>query len=175
MARGTRDLIESTGELRAALLAYKKACEAMFRAVEPGQPAISTLETMECLKIREHREAVTEAMAEFEAARHRVRLELVTAAQDEGRNLSDVARALGVSRQLTSRLGIEAKGKKREGEQRLTASGSSSGGQRAESRCAPADGRTRHPGVLSAARSTAPGSLRATTQPPKPAPVSRAP
>jgi len=113
LVRETRHLIEVTDELRAALLAYRKACEGMVRAGAPGQPARDTIQAMERVKVREHREAVTEAIADFEAARHRVRLELVTAAQDEGRNLSDVAKALGVSRQLTSRLGIEAKDRKR--------------------------------------------------------------
>ena len=40
---------------------------------------------------------------------------------------------------------------------------------------APAEARTRQPGVLRSAKSMAFGSLRATTHPPKPAPVSRAP
>jgi len=84
----------------------------MVRAGEPGQPAIDTIQAMERLKVREHVEAVREAMADFESARHKVRLELVVATQDQGRNLSDVAKALGVSRQLTSRLGIEAKDRK---------------------------------------------------------------
>jgi len=44
-----------------------------------------------------------------------------------------------------------------------------------DSTLAPAEGRTRQPGVRNAVRSMAPGSLRATTHPPKPAPVSRAP
>jgi len=113
LVRETRVLIESTDNLRAALLAYRKACEGMVRAGAPGQPAFSTIGAMERLKVREHREAVAKAMADFELARHRVRLELVTAAQEEGRNLSDVAKALGVSRQLTSRLGIEARTRKR--------------------------------------------------------------
>ena len=79
----------------------------MVRASAPGRPATDTLEAMERLKVRERRESVTGAIADFEAARHKVRVELVAEAQNEGRNVSDVARALGVSRQLTSRLGLE--------------------------------------------------------------------
>ncbi len=112
LIRETHNLIEATDQLRATLLAYRKACEGMVRTSSPGQPAADTIKAMERLKIREHRETVTGAIANFEEARHRVRLELVTEAQDEGRNLSAVAKALGVSRQLASRLGIEAKGKK---------------------------------------------------------------
>lgn len=52
---------------------------------------------------------MTSAIEEFEAARHTVRLGLIAVAQEEGSNLSDVARTLGVSRQLTSRLALEAK------------------------------------------------------------------
>jgi len=106
--RETRQLIEVIDQLRSALLTYKRACEGMLRAAAgPGQPASDTIETMERLKVRERRQAVTEAMDEFEAARYRVRVGLIEAAQNEGRNLSDVARALGVSRQLVSRLGKE--------------------------------------------------------------------
>ena len=105
-----RNLIEVTDRLRADLLAYRKACERMVRSSSPGQPVTDTIKAMERINVREHRETVTEAIADFEEARHRVRLELVTrAAQDAGGNLSDVARALGVSRQLTSRLGKEAR------------------------------------------------------------------
>ena len=107
----TRKLIDATDELRAALLAYRKVCDVLVRTGTPGQPSSDTIAAMERLKVREHREAVSEAMADFETARQRVRIELVTAAQDEGRNLSDVARTLGVSRQLTSRLASKAKGK----------------------------------------------------------------
>jgi hypothetical protein len=113
LIRETRKLIEATEELRSALLAYRKACEGMVRAGKPGQPATDTLRTMERLKFSERREAVADAMADFEAVRFRVRAELIAAAQAQGRNLSDVARALGVSRQLTSRLQIEAKREKR--------------------------------------------------------------
>ena len=114
LVRETRHLIEVTDQLRTVLLAYRKACEGMVRSGAPGQPAADTIQSMERLKVREHREALNEVMAEFEAARHRVRVELVVAAQDEGRNLSDVAKAMGVSRQLTSKLGMEAKDRKLE-------------------------------------------------------------
>ena len=113
LRRETRKLIEVTDQLRAALLAYRKACEGMVRASAPGRPETDTLQAMERLKVRERRESVTDAIADFEAARHKVRVELVAEAHDQGRNISDVARALGVSRQLTSRLGLESKRHKR--------------------------------------------------------------
>ena len=61
----------------------------MVRASQPGQPAGVTIEAVEGMSVRDHREAVTEAIAEFEVARHRVRLGLATAAQAPARQ-SDV-------------------------------------------------------------------------------------
>jgi len=112
LIRNTRHLIRSTKELRAALLDYQRACEALVTAGRPGQPPNDTIEMLERLRVAERRERVSSAVDAFEAARHDVRLELVVAAQEDGRNLSDVARALGVSRQLTSRLGAEARHRK---------------------------------------------------------------
>jgi len=109
LIRETRKLIESTEHLKAELVAYQEAAEEMVSTLRPGAAASATIEMMERLKVAELRERVTAAIAHFEAARHSVRVELVAAAQEEGRHLSDVARALGVSRQLTSRLGIEAR------------------------------------------------------------------
>ena len=107
-----RGLSEATAHLRAELLVFKRACDAMVKGSTPGQPASTTIEMMERLKVAERRVRVTSAIDEFEAARRLVRMELIAASQDQGRNLSDVARVLGVSRQLTSKLGAEARERK---------------------------------------------------------------
>jgi len=109
LRRQTLVLIDATDYLRDALFGYRRACEKLLKAGEHGRRASSTVEMLELQKFAETREQVTSAIEEFEAARHKVRLGLVAVAQEEGSNLSDVARTLGVSRQLTSRLAIEAK------------------------------------------------------------------
>jgi hypothetical protein len=48
---------------------------------------------------------MTAALKDFEAARHRVRLAMFSLAKEQGSSFSDMARALGISRQLGSRLG----------------------------------------------------------------------
>lgn len=105
----TRSVIEATDRLRAALLDYRTVCEALIRT----GGGTDTLESMERIEFRARRQAVNDAIDDFEAARHRFRMELVVVALDEGRNLSDFARALGISRQLASRIGMEVKEKKR--------------------------------------------------------------
>jgi hypothetical protein len=105
----TRDLIETTERLRQVLLDYRKACERLVRAGERGRRSSSTVERLELLKFAETRELVTGAIKEFESARHKTRVDLVAVAEEEGSNLTEVARTLGVSRQLTSRLSIEGR------------------------------------------------------------------
>ena len=58
--------------------------------------------------IRQH---VSEAMAEFEAARHRFRLALVSVAVDNGMTARQIGEAFAFSRQLASRYLKEARAK----------------------------------------------------------------
>ena len=107
LIRVTCELIESTEKLRAALLDYRRTCERLVKIAE-GPPARSTVQRLEQVKLGEKRERVTSAIAAFEAARRQARIGLLAVAEEEGSNLSEVARTLGVSRQLASRLAIEA-------------------------------------------------------------------
>ena len=107
LIRLTRELIESTEQLRAALLDYRRTCEKLVKIAE-GPPARSTIERLEKVKLGEKREQVTTSIAAFEAARRKARIGLLAVAEEEGSNLSEVARSLGVSRQLASRLAMEA-------------------------------------------------------------------
>lgn len=52
---------------------------------------------------------MTEAIEDFEAARHQLRLALMVVGSGEGASISDVARVLGISRQLGARLAAQAK------------------------------------------------------------------
>ena len=105
----TRELIDSTEQLRAALLDYRRTCEKLVKIAE-GPTAGSTTARLEQVKLGEKRERVTSAISAFEAARRQARIGLLAVAEEEGSNLSEVARSLGVSRQLASRLAIEASG-----------------------------------------------------------------
>ena len=105
----TRDLVGSIERLREALLDYQQGCERLLEAAdEPPAPG-STIERVALLKFSEKREQLSQAMQEFETARRLARVGLIAVAQEEGSNLSSVARTLGVSRQLASRLATGAK------------------------------------------------------------------
>lgn len=109
LVRLTRELIDCTEQLRAALLEYRRTCEKLVEIAE-APPARSTVERLERVKLGEKRERVTSAITAFEAARRKARIGLLAVAEEEGSNLSEVARTLGVSRQLASRLAMEASG-----------------------------------------------------------------
>lgn len=110
LIRLSRDLVEVIEQLREALLDYKEGCEELLSAGD-GEPADTTVESLSLLKFGEKRARVAQAMEDFESARRLARVALIAVAQEEGSNLSDVARVLGVSRQLTSRLARGINGK----------------------------------------------------------------
>lgn len=113
LIRLTHDLIASIDRLRDALLEYKEGCETLLGAGQRRRDPGSTMEQVSVLKFGDKRARVKSALREFEAARRKARVELINVAREEGSNLSDVARTLGVSRQLTSRLGREGSGRER--------------------------------------------------------------
>ncbi len=58
------------------------------------------------------RRQVTGAIADFEEARHRMRVALFDLALEQGSSASEIGRTLDISRQLASRLAQEAKDQK---------------------------------------------------------------
>jgi len=99
------DLDEAAEHVRTVLQRYNKASARVATLVDQGVHLVPALESLEG-PVR--RSEVTEALEEFEAARHRVRLAMFALAKEQGSSFSDVARALGISRQLASRLAGEA-------------------------------------------------------------------
>ncbi len=98
-------LVESSVHLREQLLRYEKAMATIVQRLETGAPAISASKGT---SIPSERRQVTEAIEEFEAARHQLRLALFALGKEEGASMSEVGRVLGISRQLASRLAAEA-------------------------------------------------------------------
>ena len=98
------DLNAASSHLRGTLQQYERAMTKIGRRLEAGEPAISAGKGTD---VPAQRKQVTEGIEEFEAARHHLRVALLAAAQEEGASASDVARVLGVSRQLISRIGIQ--------------------------------------------------------------------
>jgi hypothetical protein len=104
LLRRFSELSEATASLREVLLRYDKVSAKVAARVGDGGHLVTVLQS---LGGPVRRSEVTEALQEFEAARHRVRLAMVALAKEQGSSLSDVARALGISRQLASRLAAE--------------------------------------------------------------------
>ena len=99
------ELNEVAERLRAVLLRYNKASDQVATLVAEGAHLVPALQS---LGGPVRRSEVTDALEEFEAARHRVRLAMFALAKEQGSSFSDVARALGISRQLASRLAAES-------------------------------------------------------------------
>jgi len=99
-------LVDASKDLRRALLRYEKTSVEIAGLVERGESGADALKAAGG-PIR--RREVTEALEKFEAARHRLRLAMFALASEEGTSASEVARQLGISRQLASRLAREAK------------------------------------------------------------------
>ncbi len=74
------------------------------REVEKGEPVFGPDEDSETPA---YRQQVTEAIGEFEAARHQLRVALFAVGKEEGASISQVGRVLGISRQLASRIAKE--------------------------------------------------------------------
>jgi hypothetical protein len=97
-------LVECSGRLRDLLSRYEEANVALAAHLSGGQSAMTALDNLETTV---RRREVTETLEEFDAARHEVRLALLATWLDEGGSRSSVGRALGISRQLASRLAAE--------------------------------------------------------------------
>ena len=111
VSRKRRALISAIGELNAAsavlretLKGYEREMTRIRRRLEDGAPALDASRGTE---IPAQRRRVTEGIEEFEAARKQLRVALLAVGQEEGASASDVARVLGVSRQLISRIAAQ--------------------------------------------------------------------
>jgi len=98
-------LVDSAAFLRSELLGYEKTLTSIAARLEKGEPGIAASSGT---AIPAQRRQVTEAIEQFEAARHQLRLALFALGKEEGASISQIGRVLGISRQLASRLAGEA-------------------------------------------------------------------
>jgi hypothetical protein len=105
--RRADDLIEATDRLRDAVVTFKKAFTMQARRIERGTPAVEALESVNASAVRQE---LASALEEFETLRYKVRVAFIALALDEGSSMSEIARALGVSRQLVSRVAADIEG-----------------------------------------------------------------
>src|SRR5271165_5593727 len=86
--------------LRAVLQRFDRASLKLATRIDDGANLVVALDHLDG---RVRRAEVTEAIEEFESVRHQVRLAMFDLAKEQGISLAEVARALGISRQLASR------------------------------------------------------------------------
>jgi hypothetical protein len=97
-------MVQANDELRAVLLRYKKANLKLISMVAEGEPMLAALERVGGSRLRPD---LTDALDTFSGARHEGRLALLAVALEDGETMSDIGRALSLSRQLISRLAGE--------------------------------------------------------------------
>jgi hypothetical protein len=100
------ELHEANENLRSVLLRYDAGSAKLADLVEDD---VQLLTALESLAGPLRRSEVTDAVEAFEASRHQVRLAMFALSTEQGSSFSDMARALGISRQLASRLAAEAR------------------------------------------------------------------
>jgi hypothetical protein len=105
LVQGIAELVACSAMLRDQLERYETTMSAIGRRVEAGTPAVVASAGTE---VPLERRQVTEAIQDFEAARHQLRLVLFALGRHEGASISEIGRVLGISRQLASRLAGES-------------------------------------------------------------------
>jgi len=93
--------VQCIDELVGTLRRFKNAVSTQARRIGTGTPAVAALESVNASTIRQE---VADALDHLDALRHQMRVAFIALAVEEGASMSDVARTLGVSRQLVSRI-----------------------------------------------------------------------
>jgi hypothetical protein len=104
--RDVNELVARIGDVATVLEHYGAMCADLATHVERGR---TLLEAFDALDGPIGKRDVTTVLEDLGRARHRVRVSLFVLAEEEGMSASEVARQLGVSRQLASRLAKEAR------------------------------------------------------------------
>lgn len=100
-------LVDANRGLAAALERYSAASTRLAGLVHGERPLVDALDDVGGSVVRDDVNTATERQT---AARHRVRLAMCRLALAQGTSLSRLARSLGISRQLVSRLAGEMSG-----------------------------------------------------------------
>jgi len=99
-------LIKANERLCKVLEQQRTLMSETFQNIEPRGLGVEVLVSRGAAPMREE---LTNALDEFDRVRHMVRLSLfVVLGQEQGVSISEIARTLGISRQLASRLAQEA-------------------------------------------------------------------
>jgi vacuolar-type H+-ATPase catalytic subunit A/Vma1 len=106
LARTIAHLVQMTERLTEVLQRYRASSIELGTRVDRGERLEEIFPAIEGpARPRE----VTEVLAEFEAARHQVRLAMLELGGEQGITIAEMGRQLGLSRQLASRLAAESR------------------------------------------------------------------
>jgi len=100
--------MQASAELRAALRDGEAIGRRMIKKLQNGGSISNAVEEVGA-NASELRRSAAEHLSCYEHRRHEMRLTFVEAALDEGLSIGEVARKLGVSRQLMARFAKEAR------------------------------------------------------------------
>lgn len=107
LERKMESLIKRTDELRVAVEQFGETTQRGLALIRAGD--VSLVEGLATTRAGAARERLNKALDQMETARREVRVAMSDVAVEEGASLSELARALGVSRQLLSRLAISSR------------------------------------------------------------------
>jgi hypothetical protein len=97
-------LVKRTDELRVVLEQFGETTQRGLAMLRAGEASL--VEGLTATKAGAARERLNKALDRLETARREARVAMSDVAVEEGASLSELARALGVSRQLLSRLAL---------------------------------------------------------------------
>jgi len=100
-------LIDAVDELQEALRQYKRGLSRFGVLIQEGASVADALAAIEG-NVGGKPRLVPDTLDDFEAARNDFRTAIVTLALRQGTSAASIARRLGVSRQLVSRIALEA-------------------------------------------------------------------
>ncbi len=98
--------MEASRELRAQLVHGERVGGKMIRKLEAGVPIPECVDAVG-ERASDLRQSAAEALVNYENRRHEMRRMFIEASVASGRSLGEIARDLGVSRQLVQRLSKE--------------------------------------------------------------------
>ena len=104
LLKAIRAYQDATAEVRALLDEVDQGLGVFAELLESGEPVAALLGGGEASASRRQ---FVKAMTDFETARRRLRIAVITLGVEQGESMADLARSLGISRQLAYRLQAE--------------------------------------------------------------------
>ena len=106
VSRQVAAVIAAADDVQQALTLYKRGLKRFGALIDSGSAVADALQTIEG-NVGGKPRLIPDTLADFEGARNELRTAIVALAIDQGMSGSGLARRLGVSRQLVSRIAAQ--------------------------------------------------------------------